>query len=74
MRCIIDGHCDTLSKALDTNTNLNNSKFCFYLDIVKDNVPYIQLMAAYVDLRRHYPHKCRYRCHLRPFTYDKGQS
>ncbi|HJJ13656.1 MAG TPA: membrane dipeptidase [Clostridiaceae bacterium] len=49
MRCIIDGHCDTLSKALDTNTNLNNSKFCFYLDIVKDNVPYIQLMAAYVD-------------------------
>ena len=49
MRCIIDGHCDTLSKALDTNTNLNNSKFCFNLDIVKDNVPYIQLMAAYVD-------------------------
>ena len=30
--------------------------------------------CAYVDLRRHYPHKCRYRCHLRPFTYDKGQS
>ena len=29
MRCIIDGHCDTLSKALDTNKNLNNSQFCF---------------------------------------------
>ena len=38
MRCIIDGHCDTLSKALDTNTNLNNSKFCFNLDIVKKHL------------------------------------
>lgn len=48
MKCIIDGHCDTLSKALDENTNLYNKKYCFNIGDLLDKVPYIQMMAVFI--------------------------
>lgn len=49
MECLIDGHCDTLSKVLDDNSNLENIEYCFNLVDAKKYVPCIQMMAAFIN-------------------------
>ena len=49
MRCLVDGHCDTLSKALDEKSNLENRKYCFNLIDANKQVPCIQMMASYIE-------------------------
>ncbi len=49
MKCLVDGHCDTLSKALDEKSNLENTKYCFNLVDANNKTPCIQMMAAYID-------------------------
>lgn len=49
MRCLVDGHCDTLSKALDEKSNLENRKYCFNLIDANNKVPCIQMMASYIE-------------------------
>lgn len=49
MKCIVDAHCDTLSRALDDNSDLENVKYCFNLADAKKFIPCIQMMAAFID-------------------------
>ena len=45
----IDGHCDTLSKALDENIDLNKNDLQFSLDRANKLGGGIQIMACFVD-------------------------
>lgn len=50
MEIIVDGHCDTIEKALDNQLSLNDKNLSFNLyDTKKLGVPVIQIMAAYVS-------------------------
>lgn len=49
MRFIIDGHCDTLCKILDEESNLENENYSFNLVDAYKKVPYIQMMAAFIN-------------------------
>lgn len=49
MKCLVDGHCDTLSKALDEKSNLKDKKYCFNLVDANSKTPCVQMMAAYID-------------------------
>lgn len=47
---IIDGHCDTLSVALDKNKLINDTEFSFNIEHAQNlNEPIIQIMAAYIS-------------------------
>lgn len=47
---IIDGHCDTLSVALDENKSINNSEFSFNIQHAQNlKEPIIQIMAAFIS-------------------------
>lgn len=47
---IIDGHCDTIEKALDKRINLKNEELSINLQMALEHTPMIQTMAAYVAL------------------------
>lgn len=42
MKCLVDGHCDTLSKALDEKSNLKDKKYCFNLVDANSKTPCVQ--------------------------------
>lgn len=47
---IIDGHCDTLSVALDKNESINNAEFSFNIQHAQNlKEPIIQIMAAFIS-------------------------
>lgn len=48
MKILVDGHCDTLSKALDEKSDLENKEYCFNLVDANKKTPCIQMMAAYI--------------------------
>lgn len=48
MKILVDGHCDTLSKALDEKSDLENREYCFNLIDANKKTPCIQMMAAYI--------------------------
>lgn len=48
MKILVDGHCDTLSKALDEKNDLENKEYCFNLVDANKKTPCIQMMAAYI--------------------------
>lgn len=48
MKILVDGHCDTLSKALDEKNDLENKEYCFNLVDANKRTPCIQMMAAYI--------------------------
>jgi membrane dipeptidase len=47
MRITVDGHCDTLSKALDEELSINDEKYSFNLRY--GNLPHLQCLASYVS-------------------------
>lgn len=47
MRITVDGHCDTLSKALDEGLSIDNEKYSFNLHY--GNLPHLQCLAVYVS-------------------------
>lgn len=49
MKILVDGHCDTLSKALDEKSDLENKEYCFNLVDANKKTPCIQMMAAYIS-------------------------
>lgn len=48
MKILVDGHCDTLSKALDEKNDLENKEYCFNLVDANKKTPCIQMMATYI--------------------------
>lgn len=46
---IVDGHCDTIQKALDENMNLENESLSFNLKQAREKVPILQMMAAFIN-------------------------
>ncbi len=48
MKILVDGHCDTLSKALDEKSDLENKEYCFNLVDANKKTPCIQMMATYI--------------------------
>lgn len=48
MKILVDGHCDTLSKALDEKSNLENQAYCFNIVDANNKTPCIQMMASYI--------------------------
>lgn len=48
MKILVDGHCDTLSKALDEKSDLENKEYCINLVDANKKTPCIQMMAAYI--------------------------
>ena len=46
---IIDGHCDTVEKALDKRINLDNEELSINIQMGLEHAPIIQTMAAYVS-------------------------
>lgn len=47
-KIIADAHCDTVEYAFDNSMNICDRKLSFNLIDVKDNMPYLQLMACFV--------------------------
>lgn len=45
---MIDGHCDTIEKALDKRINLDNEALSINIQMALEHTPIIQTMAAYV--------------------------
>lgn len=48
MEILVDGHCDTLEKALDNNLSIDDRSLKFNLQDIK-NKKIIQMMAIYID-------------------------
>ena len=46
---IVDGHCDTIQKALDKNINLENETLSFNLKQAREKVPILQMTAAFIN-------------------------
>ncbi len=46
---IVDGHCDTLQKAFDTNLSIFDKSFMFNINSALNNLPYIQFLASYIN-------------------------
>jgi len=46
---IVDGHCDTIQKALDKNINLENETLSFNLKQAREKAPILQMMAAFIN-------------------------
>lgn len=51
MKILVDGHCDTLSKALDEKSDLENKEYCFNIVDANNKTPCIQMMASYIAPR-----------------------
>lgn len=50
MKFLIDGHCDTIEKALDNKLSLQDKKLSFNLcDAAQLNIPIIQMAAAFIS-------------------------
>lgn len=47
-KIVADAHCDTIEYACDNNMNICDRRLSFNLIDVKDNMPYLQLMACFV--------------------------
>jgi len=47
-RIIADAHCDTIEYAFDNDMNICDRKLSFNLIDVRENMPYLQLMACFV--------------------------
>ena len=45
----IDGHCDTLSKALDEHKELDDNDLQFSFNLAKKNDGGIQVLACFID-------------------------
>ena len=45
MKILVDGHCDTLSKALDEKSNLENQAYCFNIVDANNKTPCIQTVS-----------------------------
>ena len=52
---IVDGHCDTIQKALDKNINLESETLSFNLKQAQEKVPILQMTAAFVNPSYEYP-------------------
>lgn len=60
---IVDGHCDTLQKSFDEKLSIFDKKYNFNIKDAKENLPYLQFLASYINTKYDYGNNAYIRVH-----------